>query len=145
MKKTLIRFYLWLSILLLAGSGQLYARQDNVSAAISGQALQGQADIQPTSLLGHTALINYTTLRFETQHDKIETSNTEEEEEEELSIHKLHFVKKIVALHDKDFFNSYYANAPGLTYESLVKIEPSGKPLHSLSSRQYILFRVIRI
>lgn len=143
MKKTLIRFYLWLSILLLAGFGQLYARQENVSAVLNWQATQGQADVQPTSLLGHIAHINYTTLRFETQHDKIETSNTEEEEEE-LSIHKLHFFKKLIAL-NKDFFNSYYANAPGLTYESLIKREPSGKPLHSLSSRQYILFRVIRI
>lgn len=134
-----MHFYIFLSLLLLGGYGESYAHQDTAK----GQLSHGQSDIHATSLFEKAAFGNYSALHFETQHDKIETFNGEEEEEE-LSVHKLHFAKKFIAL-NKDFLNSYYANAPGLSYDSLIKTVPSGKPFHSLSSRQYILFRVIRI
>lgn len=142
MKNNLLRFYLWLSIILIGGYGQLYAHQD-VSAGTS-KPFANQEGIVAASLHSHAALINYTKVHFEKQQETIELSQSENEEEEELSIGKLNFVKKHIALNDYRL-SAYYANAPGIFTESPARPAICIKPFHSLSSRQYLLFRVIRI
>ncbi|MGQ2982858.1 hypothetical protein [Flavobacterium sp.] len=141
MKNNLLRFYLWLSIILIGGYGQLYAHQD-VSVAAAKTAAN-QEGVVAASLHCHAALINYAKVHFEKQQETIELSQNENEEEE-LSIGKLHFVKKQITLNDHRL-SAYYANAPGIFTEDPVRPAICIHPFHSLSSRQYLLFRVIRI
>ncbi len=140
MKNNLLRFYLWLSVILIGGYGQLYAHQD-ISATI-GKTGASEDGVIAASLHNHAALINYTKVHFERQQETIELSQNENEEEE-LSIDKL-LIKKDIALNDYRL-SAYYSNAPGIFTENPVRQIPSATPFHSLSSRQYILFRVIRI
>lgn len=141
MKNNLLQFYLWLSIILIGGYGQLYAHQD--VSAVAAKTTSKQEGIAAASLHSHAALINYTKVHFEKQQETIELSQNENEEEE-LSIGKLNFAKKHIALNDYRL-SAYYANAPGIFTENPSAPAICIQPFHSLSSRQYILFRVIRI
>ncbi len=144
MKKLFLQ-YLWLSIILLGGYGQTYAHQNIAIASSSSTndiSKQAQDDLDSFSLRNCVAVINYTAVHFEKQQETIEISQNENEEEE-LSLHSIPFFKKYTVLNKH--LSSYYAAVPGLSHKSLAKCLPSGRPFHSLSSRQYILFRVIRI
>jgi hypothetical protein len=141
MKNALLRFYLWLTVILIGGYGQLYAHQDfSVAAARTAASQEG---VVAASLHSHAALINYTKVHFEKQQETIELSQNENEEEE-LSLDKLHHFKKDIRLNDYRL-SAYYANAPGIFTENPTTPAICPKPFHSLSSRQYLLFRVIRI
>ncbi|WP_294822293.1 hypothetical protein [uncultured Flavobacterium sp.] len=140
MKNNLLRIHVWLCLILIGGFGQAYAHQEiSAAAAKAGVNHDGFA----TSLYSHTALINYTKVHFEKQQETIELSQNENEEEE-LSISKLHLVKKPALLNDYRL-SAYYANAPGVFTECPTRATICNTPFHSLFSRQYILFRVIRI
>jgi hypothetical protein len=144
MRKLLMQ-YLWLSIILLGGYGQTYAHQNAAIATSSSKSdisKQEQDGLNSFSLRNSAAVINYTAVHFEKQQETIEISQNENEEEE-LSLHSIPFFKKHTVLNK--YLSSYYAEVPGLSHKSLAKCVPSGRPFHSLSSRQYILFRVIRI
>ncbi|MEL1245631.1 hypothetical protein AAEO56_15255 [Flavobacterium sp. DGU11] len=145
MKKFLIQSYLWLSVLLLGGHAQSFASQDILlQDTLKNAAEQEFESFHSASFENYAVLINYATLHFEKQNDKIESFDNEEEEEE-LSISKLPFYKKYVEL-NKQFSTSYYANTPELSYQSLKKsVPPSGLFLHFTPQRRYIMFRVIRI
>ncbi|WP_146185845.1 hypothetical protein [Flavobacterium album] len=145
MKKFLIQSYLWLSVLFLGGHAEAFAKQDaflqNTPKNSAGKELDS---FHSTSIENYAALINYATLHFEKQNDKIESFDNEEEEEE-LSISRLPFYKKYIEL-NKQFSTPYYANTPELSYQSLKKSVPTSRPfLHYTPQRRYIMFRVIRI
>ncbi|MCW4468640.1 hypothetical protein OGH69_06685 [Flavobacterium sp. MFBS3-15] len=141
MKNNLLR-YLWLSIIFIGGYGQLYAHEDIAVGNLKNTAYK-QEGFCAASLHRHVTLINYATLHFEKQQETIEFSQSENEEEE-LSLDKVNLLRSHIAL-NKQYLNSYYANAPGIFYENTAAPQICNTPFHSLSSRQYILFRVIRI
>jgi len=133
-----MQYWLWLSILLLGGCGQLYAHQETFSAEHGAQrqhSFHAQAQ-------ANTGVINYTTPFFGKQQETIAFSQ-DENEEEEFSVLSFSPSKKIAGL-NKPFCNYYYPEARELI-KNAAQRPPSCKPFLPLSSRQYILFRVIRI
>lgn len=123
----------------------MHARQDADTANVADEIVSADHhdEFCVSSLFDDAALINYTTQHFEQQQKTIEFSQNENEEEE-LSVHSHLLIKKTAALYNS-FLSSYYSQTPAHLYQGLTKSHPSGRPFHSLSSRQYIVFRVIRI
>lgn len=143
MKKLLTKYYLLLALILLGAAGKTYALP---AAAVSHaqQSLIGDSnDRLHTLLYGYTSIENYNLPHFEKQTDKIETSNNEEEEEE-LSLHKILLGKKIIAS-ESAYLRNYYTPVLKIARDTYVKFCPSGSHFHSLSSSQYILYEVFRI
>ncbi|MGV3458829.1 MAG: hypothetical protein ACO1N9_00085 [Flavobacterium sp.] len=144
MKKLLTRYYFLLALLLLGATGKTYAvAATPVSYAEKASLERNSGAFSTTALQGYTALENYNTPHFEKQADKIETSNNEEEEEE-FSLHKLHFEKKFTSA-NYAFLSITFAPAAAISADTFTKFCPLGNHFHSLSSRRYVLYEVFRI
>lgn len=144
MKKLLTRYYLLLAFILLGAAGNTYALESaGVSYTEKATLNHNESSFYATALHDFTALSEYNTPHFEKHTDRIETSNNEEDEEE-FSLEKFHSAKKFY-VGDYAFLSINFAPATEISTDTFIKLCPSGRYFHTLSSRQYLLYEVFRI
>ena len=143
MKKLLSSFYLWITVLLLAGmNGNAHASGNSSSVDKQPVQLTIASDYSLNSV---TRFINYSRLHFEKQTESILSLDTEKEEEtREFSLHKYLIEKKLTA-GDYAFLSNKYSPVAEISDNTFTKICPSVRYFHTLSSKQYILYDVFRI
>lgn len=140
MRKLLIKIFLPLFILLLGGYSQAYANVYNDCICFTQTAnVTTPAQLNLCTVKDSPALhVKYTQTDLEELNDRIDTTDSENEEDEFSG-------KKLSQLH-KYCATVFSIQAPEYSYRTLKKGIPQCKHFSYFTSyRRYIIFRVIRI
>jgi hypothetical protein len=146
MKKLLTRILITLSVLLLGGQGNAFAKTANAqdeNMPVKFQELQEHISV--INLL-ESANFKSSFSPYQKQGDKIDPTDNEEEEESQNFSSKKLSVKKYTDLAANYFADVFSIPTPENHYTSIKKrIDNHSRFSYSISNRWYILFRVIRI
>lgn len=144
MKKLLTRILITLSVLLLGGHAGAFAKDSNVPGKqmpVTFHELQDEAVVN----LLQDAKFKTSFSPYQKQVEKIDPTDSEEEEESQTASKKLSVKKQTVAT-AAHFAAAFSVSKPEHHYTSIKKrIDNYARFSYSISNRWYILFRVIRI
>ena len=141
--KLLIRFFIALYIFLLSGYAQLHATGMYKDCVCNSHIynLDGSIHAGLSVSLQDADCLTYKTAlsKKDKVDDKIDTSDNEEENDEQVSVKKLLDANKY-------FVIAFGGQTSGLFYQDIKKSLPSCKLFSNFTSyKRYIIFRVIRI
>jgi len=142
MKKLFFRFFIWLFIFLLSGYSNLSAHQESIGHLTNNteKTITGLSAVHTVLQPTLKSVSSPVTIK---RNDKTELPDNEEEEDE-LSSHKILSLKKLPGLNY--YSSAFYTYTPLYISSRVKKNLPVCRPFfNSCSQRLHIIFRVIRI
>lgn len=142
MKKFLTQFYLVLSILFITGANSGAFASTEGASVNNTTGNKVRIDFQVENF---AKFISYSPFHFEKQNDTVLSLETENEEEtHEFILHK-HLGQKKLSKVDYSHLSIYFNLNEEIATDTFAEFCPWGDHFHSLSSHQYLLYKVFRI